>query len=142
MLTERGSAARRRSGQAGAAAEGTGSRRSITPCMALSNASSLWCVRRRPSRTIAAKDLVQHGSVFETVPAEQLYDAAMKVAGEIAAKDPRVIRAAKAALNGIDPVDVNRSYRFEQGFTFELNLSGAADEHRDAFVETGENLNV
>ena len=94
------------------------------------------------SRTIAAKDLVQHGSVLETVPAEQLYDAAMKVAGEIAAKDPRVIRAAKAALNGIDPVDVNRSYRFEQGFTFELNLSGAADEHRDAFVETGKNLNV
>jgi hypothetical protein len=33
-------------------------------------------------------------------------------------------RAAKAALNGIDPIDVNKSYRFEQGFTFELNLSG------------------
>jgi enoyl-CoA hydratase len=31
-------------------------------------------------------------------------------------------------------VDVKRSYRFEQGFTFELNLSGVADEHRDAFV--------
>ena len=30
--------------------------------------------------------------------------------------------------------DVKRSYRFEQGFTFELNLSGVADEHRDAFV--------
>jgi len=45
-----------------------------------------------------------------------------------------VIRAAKESLNGIDPVDVKRSYRFEQGFTFELNLSGVADEHRDAFV--------
>jgi len=32
-------------------------------------------------------------------------------------------------------VDVNRSYRFEQGFTFELNLAGVADEARDAFVE-------
>jgi enoyl-CoA hydratase len=31
-------------------------------------------------------------------------------------------------------VDVRRSYRFEQGFTFEINLSGRADEHRDAFV--------
>ena len=40
------------------------------------------------------------------------------VAGEIAAKDTRVIRAAKEALNGIDPVDVNKSYRFEQGFTY------------------------
>jgi enoyl-CoA hydratase len=46
-----------------------------------------------------------------------------------------VIRAAKESLNGIDPVDVNRSYRFEQGFTFELNLSGVSDEARDAFVE-------
>jgi enoyl-CoA hydratase len=46
-----------------------------------------------------------------------------------------VIRAAKEALNGIDPVDVNKSYRFEQGFTFELNLSGVSDELRDAFVD-------
>ena len=45
-----------------------------------------------------------------------------------------MIRAAKESLNGIDLWDVKRSYRFEQGFTFELNLSGVADEHRDAFV--------
>ena len=38
-------------------------------------------------------------------------------------------------LNGIDPVDVHRSYRYEQGFTFELNLVGAGDEARDAFVD-------
>ena len=53
---------------------------------------------------------------------------------EIAAKDRYVIRRAKESLNGIDPVDVKRSYRFEQGFTFELNLTGAGDAHRDAFV--------
>ena len=35
---------------------------------------------------------------------------------------PTVIRAAKESLNGIDLWDVKRSYRFEQGFTFELNL--------------------
>ena len=35
----------------------------------------------------------------------------------------------------IDPVDVKRSYRFEQGFTFELNLAGDSDELRQAFVE-------
>ena len=46
-----------------------------------------------------------------------------------------MIRAAKESLNGIDPVDVKRSYRFEQGFTFELNLSGVSDEARDAFVD-------
>jgi enoyl-CoA hydratase len=85
-------------------------------------------------RTISAADLLPHGSVLEVVPRDRLDDAALAVAGEIAAKDPRVIRAAKAALNGIDPVDVNRSYRFEQGFTFELNLAGVADELRDRFV--------
>jgi enoyl-CoA hydratase len=85
-------------------------------------------------RTIAAADLVPHGSVLEVVPREDLDDAALKVAREIAAKDTRVIRMAKEALNGIDPVDVNKSYRFEQGFTMELNLAGVSDELRDAFV--------
>ena len=46
-----------------------------------------------------------------------------------------MIRAAKESLNGIDLWDVKRRYRFEQGFTFELNLSGVADELRDAFVD-------
>ncbi len=87
-------------------------------------------------RTIPAAELVPHGSVLEVVPRDRLDEAALAVAGEIAAKDPRVIRAAKAALNGIDPVDVNRSYRFEQGFTFELNLAGVSDELRDDFAGT------
>ena len=87
-------------------------------------------------RTITAADLVPHGSVLEVVPRDGLDDAALKVAGEIAAKDTRVIRAAKEALNGIDPIDVNRSYRFEQGFTMELNLSGVSDELRDDFAGT------
>ncbi len=88
------------------------------------------------ARTIKAADLVQFGSVLEVVPRDQLDDAAMKVAGEIAAKDTRVIRAAKEALNGIDPIDVNKSYRFEQGFTMELNLAGVSDELRDTFAGT------
>jgi enoyl-CoA hydratase len=87
-------------------------------------------------RTVTAQDLLPHGSVLEVVPRDRLDDAALKVAGEIAAKDTRVIRAAKEALNGIDPVDVNKSYRFEQGFTFELNLSGVSDELRDDFAGT------
>jgi enoyl-CoA hydratase len=65
----------------------------------------------------------------------ELREAARAVARQIAEKSPTVIRAAKESLNGIDPVDVKRSYRFEQGFTFELNLSGVADEARDAFVD-------
>jgi enoyl-CoA hydratase/carnithine racemase len=73
--------------------------------------------------------------VYRIVPREALDETALEVAREIAAKDTRVIRRAKEAINGIDPVDVHRSYRFEQGFTFELNLTGVADEHRNTFVD-------
>jgi enoyl-CoA hydratase len=87
------------------------------------------------SATATAAELAAFGSVLRVVPRGELRDAARDVATQIAAKSPTVIRAAKESLNGIDPWDVKRSYRFEQGFTFELNLSGVADEHRDAFVE-------
>jgi enoyl-CoA hydratase len=87
------------------------------------------------SAVATAAELHAFGSVLEVVPLDQLRDMALAVAREIAEKSPVVIRAAKESLNGIDPIDVKRSYRFEQGFTFELNLSGVADEHRDAFVE-------
>ncbi len=86
------------------------------------------------SATATAQELHDFGSVLQVVPPAGLRSAAMEVAGQIAAKSPTVIRAAKESLNGIDLWDVKRSYRFEQGFTFELNLSGVADEHRDAFV--------
>jgi enoyl-CoA hydratase len=84
-----------------------------------------------------AQELAAYGSVLKVVPREQLRAAAREVAVQIASVDPVVMRAAKESLNGIDPVDVRRSYRYEQGFTFELNLAGVADEHRDAFVKDG-----
>ena len=82
-----------------------------------------------------AQELASYGSVLKVVPRDSLRAAAREVAEQIAAVDPIVIRAAKESLNGIDPVDVRRSYRYEQGFTFELNLTGASDKARDAFVE-------
>jgi enoyl-CoA hydratase len=85
------------------------------------------------SATATAAELHGYGSVLKVVPRDQLRDAALELAREIAAKDPAVIRAAKESLNGIDPWDVKKSYRFEQGFTFELNLTGVADEVRDTF---------
>ena len=86
------------------------------------------------SRSVTAEELYRHGSVWRVGPREQLAEAALELAREIAAKDGLLIRLAKAAINGIDPVDVRRSYRFEQGFTFEANLSGVSDRYRDAFV--------
>ncbi|TCO46704.1 enoyl-CoA hydratase family protein [Actinocrispum wychmicini] len=86
------------------------------------------------ARNIDAAQLHHHGSVYSVVSRDELDEAALVLAEEIAAKDTRVIRRAKEAINGIDPQHVHRSYRYEQGFTFELNLTGASDEARDAFV--------
>jgi enoyl-CoA hydratase len=86
-------------------------------------------------RTVTARQLLAFGTVLSVVPAGELRGAARAVAGTIAAKDTIVVRAAKQSLNGIDPVDVKRSYRYEQGFTFELNLTGAGDRARQAFVD-------
>ncbi len=87
------------------------------------------------SATATAAELHHFGSVLEVVDQAELRAAALRIAALIAEKSPTVIRAAKESLNGIDPIDVKRSYRFEQGFTFELNLSGVSDEARDAFVD-------
>ena len=86
--------------------------------------------------TVDAATLHHFGSVHEVVPRSDLDDAALRVARDIAVKDTRVIRAAKEALNLIDVQRVNSSYRMEQGFTFELNLAGVSEEHRDAFAGT------
>jgi enoyl-CoA hydratase len=85
--------------------------------------------------TITAQELLAFGSVERVVPRDQLHDAAREIAQLVAKKSSLVIRRAKESLNAIDPVDVKRSYRFEQGFTFELNLWGDSDELRQAFVD-------
>ncbi len=84
--------------------------------------------------TVTAAELLAFGTVERVVPRDQLLDCALEIAGVIAQKSPIVMRRAKESLNMIDPVDVKRSYRFEQGFTFELNLWGDSDELRQAFV--------
>jgi len=83
---------------------------------------------------IDASVLAGWGSISRVVPLEDLRDAALEIATVICSKSRFVIRRAKESLNAIDPVDVKRSYRMEQGFTYELNLAGVADEARDAFV--------
>jgi len=86
-------------------------------------------------QTATAAELHAFGSVMAVTPRAQLRDTTMKVARDIASKSPTIIRRAKESLNGIDPVDVKKSYRFEQGFTYELNLSGVSDEARQAFID-------
>jgi enoyl-CoA hydratase len=90
------------------------------------------------SATATAEELHHFGSVLQVVQPGGLRAAARELAKQIAQKDPTVIRRAKESLNGIDPVDVKRGYRFEQGFTFELNLSDVSDEARQAFIDKRE----
>ncbi|MFJ9727228.1 enoyl-CoA hydratase family protein [Streptomyces sp. NPDC101209] len=89
------------------------------------------------SRTATAAELHAHGSVWRVVPRGELRHTALELAREIAAKDGELLRLAKAAINGIDPVDVRRSYRFEQGFTYEASTVGVADRVRDRFGREG-----
>ena len=82
---------------------------------------------------VSAEQLHEWGTVLDVVPAGELMDRAREIAGVIASKSTPVIRAAKASLLGIYDAPMN-SYRFEQGFTYELNLQGHGDEARDAFL--------
>ena len=84
---------------------------------------------------VGAEELYRFGSLAAVVPADELVDSAYALAAKMAAKSPTILRRAKESLNGIDPVDVKRSYRFEQGFTYELHVRGVADEQRQAFVD-------
>jgi enoyl-CoA hydratase len=84
---------------------------------------------------VGAAELASYGSLAAVVPAAELVGAAYALAGELVTKSPTILRRAKESLNGIDPVDVKRSYRFEQGFTYELHVGGVADEQRQAFVD-------
>lgn len=83
---------------------------------------------------VTAEQLADWGTVLRVVPLDELMDTAREVARVVASKHPVVMRAAKRSLNGIDE-DPSRSYRYEQGFTFELNLHGLGEEAREAFVK-------
>ena len=84
---------------------------------------------------VPALELKSYGTVLDVVPAAELRTAARELAGKIAGKGAEIIRLAKQSLNGIEPTDLRRSYRYEQGFTFELTLNGTGDQARQAFVD-------
>lgn len=87
---------------------------------------------------IDAAEAWRLGALEALVPREQLHDTALELARKIAAKSPRAVRLAKWSLNGIELLDPKQSYRFEQGFTFELYTERDSQEARDAFVEKRE----
>jgi enoyl-CoA hydratase len=87
---------------------------------------------------ISAAEAYRLGALEAVVPRADLRSAAHALAAKIAAKSPRAIRLAKESLNGIELLDVKKSYRYEQGFTLELYTSPDSQEAREAFVEKRE----
>lgn len=83
---------------------------------------------------VSAIQLHEWGTVHKLTAPEDLMDVAMETARSIARKPERVVRVAKAALNQIDTFDMEKNYRLEQGYTYELNLYGDGSQARDAFV--------
>lgn len=83
-----------------------------------------------------AAEAYRLGAIEKVVPRHQLLEEARAFAGVIASKSRTALKLAKEALNGIEPSDVDRCYRFEQGFTLEMYMNADSQKARDAFVET------
>ena len=80
-------------------------------------------------------ELLAHGSVFRVTTPERLYASAHEVAGTIAAKSPRVVRALKQSMNRSLDRDLVGKYRAELSYTYELNMSGDARAARGTFID-------
>jgi enoyl-CoA hydratase len=83
---------------------------------------------------VTAAQLYEWGTVYKLTEPDELLATAVATAEKICGKLPRVVRAAKAALNQIDIYDLAKHYRLEQGYTYEMNLYGVGDQARDAFL--------
>ena len=86
---------------------------------------------------IPAAEAYRLGAVEKVVPPEALVDEARGFCAVIASKSRKALVIAKEALNGLEPRDVDRGYRWEQGFTLEMYMHEDSQRARDAFVETG-----
>jgi enoyl-CoA hydratase len=84
---------------------------------------------------ISAQEAYRLGALESVVPRAEVLPAARALATSIAAKSPKAVRLAKESLDGIELLDVKKSYRFEQGFTLELYTSPDSQEAREAFVQ-------
>jgi enoyl-CoA hydratase len=86
---------------------------------------------------ITAADAWRLGAIKKVVQAADLRDEAMAFCARIAGKSRKALVLAKEALNGLEARDVDRGYRWEQGFTLEMYMHEDSQRARDAFVATG-----
>ena len=86
---------------------------------------------------IPVADAYRLGAVEKIVPRAELETEARAFCSVIASKSRKALVIAKEALNGLEPRDVDRGYRWEQGFTLEMYMHEDSQKARDEFVETG-----
>ena len=86
---------------------------------------------------IPAAEAYRLGAIEKVVPRDQLEAEARAFCAIIASKSRKALVIAKEALNGLESRDVDRGYRWEQGFTLEMYMHEDSQKSRDAFVETG-----
>ncbi len=84
---------------------------------------------------ILAEEAMKYGAFEKVVPLDSLVLEARAMAQRIAEKSPTALRYAKLALNGIEPVDLEKNYRFEQGFTYAISHLDEAQKARDAVLK-------
>lgn len=87
--------------------------------------------------TIPAHEAWRLGAVEKVVPRADLEAEARAFCAVVASKSRKALVIAKEALNGLEGRDVDRGYRWEQGFTLEMYMHEDSQKSRDAFVETG-----
>lgn len=86
---------------------------------------------------ISAEEAYRLGAIEKVVPRADLEAEARAFCSIIASKSRKALVIAKEALNGLEERDVDRGYRWEQGFTLEMYMHEDSQKARDAFVETG-----
>ena len=87
---------------------------------------------------IPAEEAYRLGAVEKVVPRSDLENETRDFCAIVASKSRKALVIAKEALNGLEERDVDRGYRWEQGFTLEMYMHEDSQKSRDAFVKTGE----
>jgi enoyl-CoA hydratase/carnithine racemase len=84
---------------------------------------------------VPGPELERLGVVEACVPRQEVLEAAMAIARDIAAKSPTAVRLAKHALNTIEELSLRDGYRFEQNMTVQLSGHPDSKEAMAAFLE-------
>lgn len=87
---------------------------------------------------LTAQELYRRGIIEAVLPPEQLLDAAMATAQEIASKSPLAVMYAKQAMTISEYMPQRDAYRMEQNYTMALAKTEDAKEARMAFLEKRE----